>query len=75
MATTKILLENRRAKIAQPQIVKIRIYHNLKTALISLEIKLLPSQWSESLQMVINHPEEFDTPITLYAQWEEEIVP
>ena len=58
MATTKILLENRRAKIAQPQIVKIRIYHNLKTALISLEIKLLPSQWSESLQMVINHPEE-----------------
>lgn len=58
MATTKILLENRRAKIAQPRIVKIRIYHNLKTALISLEIKLLPSQWSDTLQMVINHPEE-----------------
>ena len=34
-----------------------------------------PDRWGYSGEYVINHPEEFDTPITLYAQWEEEIVP
>ena len=34
-----------------------------------------PDRWGYSGEYVINHPEEFDTPITLYAQWEEEYVP
>lgn len=57
MANTRFYLDERKQSV-NGSVLKIAIAHKGKTALISLEAKLLPSQWDSSRSKVINHPDQ-----------------
>lgn len=52
--TAKLYLDKRYQSELSP--LKIAICHNQRTAYISLDVKLSPSQWNNDLQVVENHP-------------------
>ena len=56
MARTKLYLDTRAVKDGKPAPLKIAINKKSKTALISLNVLLLPSQWDKRSGKVINHP-------------------
>ena len=59
MANTRLFLDVRGAKNGKPCVLKIAIAHKKKTALISLDVKLLPDkEWDPVKERVINHPEK-----------------
>lgn len=41
-----------------PSVMKIAIGHGNKTSYISLEVKLLPTQWDAVRGKILNHPEK-----------------
>lgn len=55
MATVSIYLDKRASGYGEAP-MKACISHGGKTALISLGVKLLPSQWDKTKKAVINHP-------------------
>lgn len=58
MASTKFYLDCRRAKPGQPSVLKIAIGHVNKTSYISLDAKLLPTQWDSVKEKVKEHPDK-----------------
>lgn len=56
MARTKLYLDTRAVKDGKPAPLKIAINKKSKTALISLQVLLLPNQWDKRSGKVINHP-------------------
>ena len=56
MATTKFYLDTRSACKGKPAPLKIALTKKGSTALISLGIKLLPSQWDRRAEKITNHP-------------------
>lgn len=56
MARAKLYLDTRAAKDGKPAPLKVAINNKSKTALISLDIHLLPSQWDAKSCKVVNHP-------------------
>lgn len=56
MARTKLYLDTRAVKDGKPAPLKIAINKKSKTALISLNVLLLPNQWDKRSGKVINHP-------------------
>lgn len=56
MATTKLYLDTRAAKKGNPAPLKLAITKNGETALLHLNIALLPNQWDKKAGKVINHP-------------------
>ena len=57
MANTRFYLDER-VQSANGCVLKIAIAHKGKSALISLDAKLLPSQWDNSKCKVVNHPDQ-----------------
>ena len=66
MATSKFFLDTRRAKPGSPSVLKVAIGHRRKTAYISTDAKLYPSQWDSEHSRAVNHPEE--KVLNLYLQ-------
>lgn len=58
MANTRLYLDERKTKADKPCVLKVAIAHRKVTALISLDVKILPSQWDSKKLRVINHPDE-----------------
>lgn len=58
MASIKFYFDDRRAKPDKPVILKLAVAHKSKTSYVSLDIKLLPSQWDERGCKVKNHPDK-----------------
>ena len=58
MANTKFYFDCRRTKPGQPSVLKIAIGHKNKTAYISLDAKLMPEEWDNVRERVINHPDK-----------------
>lgn len=58
MASTKFYLDCRRAKPGQSSVLKIVISHNSKTSYISLDARLLPSQWDALTERVKDIPDK-----------------
>lgn len=56
MATTKLYLDTRASRKGQPSPLKLAITKNGETALLHLNISLLPNQWDKKAAKVINHP-------------------
>lgn len=56
MATTKLYLDTRAAKPGSPAPLKVAVTHKGATALITLDIRLLPSQWDKVTGRVTAHP-------------------
>lgn len=56
MATTKFYLDTRSVKKGEPAPLKITITLHGKSALLPLNIKLLPSQWDTKTAKISNHP-------------------
>lgn len=56
MARTKLYLDTRAAKGGKPAPLKVAINNKSKTALLSLNVLLLPSQWDKRAGKVVNHP-------------------
>lgn len=56
MATTRIYLDTRAVSSSEAAPLKIALTKHGKTALYSLDIRLLPSQWDRDKQQVVNHP-------------------
>ena len=56
MARIKLYLDTRAVKDGRPAPLKIAINNKSKTALISLGVRLLPSQWDRESGKVVNHP-------------------
>lgn len=56
MARTKFYLDTRAVKGGNPAPLKVAINKKSETALISLNVLLLPSQWDKRTGKVINHP-------------------
>jgi site-specific recombinase XerD len=56
MATTKFYLDTRSVKKGEPAPLKITITLHGKSALLPLNIKLLPSQWDAKTAKISNHP-------------------
>ena len=54
MATTRFFLDTRKSKEGRPAVLKIAIAHKHKAAMISLDVKVLPTQWENNA--VTNHP-------------------
>ncbi|MBR6646303.1 MAG: hypothetical protein IKL09_02165 [Clostridia bacterium] len=54
MASTKFYLDLRSTKNEKP--MKISITHRGETALLSLGISLLPSQWDKKTEKIVSHP-------------------
>lgn len=57
MASTRFYLDRRKAREGQPAILKLAIAHRHQTVLISLDVRLLPSQWDSDKLTVRNHPD------------------
>lgn len=55
MATTKFYLDTRATKGRTPSPLKIAITKNGKTALLPLNVRLLPNQWDKVKCRVVNH--------------------
>ena len=58
MARTRLYLDQRAAKRGKPAPLKIAINNKSQTALISMNVLLLPSQWDKRTNKVINHPNQ-----------------
>lgn len=58
MANTRFFLDKRNAKDGKPVVLKIAIAHQHKSALISLDVKILPSQWDDESKQIIKHPDK-----------------
>lgn len=58
MATTKLYLDTRAAKKGQPSPLKLAVVHKSSTALLKLNVSLLPNQWDKTACKVINHPQK-----------------
>ena len=58
MANTRFYLDARGAKSNTPRVLKIAIAHKGNSSLISLPVKLLPNQWDNKKQRVINHSDQ-----------------
>ena len=56
MATTKFYLDTRSTGKGKPAPLKIAVSKNGDTALIGLDIKLLPSQWDKRAEKITSHP-------------------
>ena len=56
MARTRLYLDQRAAKRGKPAPLKIAINKKSQTALISLNVLLLPSQWDKRANKITNHP-------------------
>lgn len=57
MASTRFYLDRRKARDGQPAILKLAIAHRHQTVLISLDVRLLPSQWDSDKLTLRNHPD------------------
>jgi hypothetical protein len=58
MANSRFYLDNRRVQAGKPSLMKIAIVHQHKQAMINTSIKLMPDQWDEQRQRVVNHPDK-----------------
>ena len=58
MANTRFYLDARGARFNTPRVLKIAIAHKGNSSLISLPLKLLPNQWDNKKQRVINHSDQ-----------------
>lgn len=58
MASTRFYLDRRKAREGQPAILKLAIAHRHQTVLISLDVRLLPSQWDSEKLCIRNHPDK-----------------
>lgn len=56
MATTKLYLDTRATKKGKPAPLKLAITKKGNTALLPLNVNLLPDQWDKKAGKVINHP-------------------
>lgn len=56
MARTKLYLDTRAVKDGKPAPLKVAINKKSETALISLNVFLLPNQWDKKAGKVVNHP-------------------
>ena len=56
MAKTSFYLDTRRTKPGCPSVLKVSINHRNTRAYVSLNAKLLPSQWDSAHWRVVNHP-------------------
>ncbi len=56
MATTKFYLDTRGLNSGKAAPLKLSICKNGKTALINLNVQLLPSQWDNRIGKVVSHP-------------------
>lgn len=56
MANTRFFLDKRNAKDGKPVVLKIAIAHQHKSALISLDVKILPTQWEDN--KIVRHPDK-----------------
>lgn len=56
MANTRFFLDKRNAKEGKPVVLKIAIAHQHKSALISLDAKILPAQWENN--KIVRHPDK-----------------
>lgn len=57
MASIRFYLDSRKCGPDKPMILKIAISHKSKSAYISLNVKLLKSQWDQRAAKVKNHPD------------------
>lgn len=55
MANTRFFLDTRNTKDGRPSVLKIAIAHRHKSALISLDVKILPTQWVNN--NIVKHPD------------------
>lgn len=58
MATTKFYLDTRASKNGKPAPLKLAITVKTKTALLPLNVSLLPNQWDKTACKVVNHPQK-----------------
>jgi len=58
MANTRFFLDERGAKPGKPSVLKVAIAHKKKTALVSLDARILPNQWDKKKLRIINHPDQ-----------------
>lgn len=56
MATTKLYLDTRAVPAGEAAPLKIALTKHGKTALYSLDVRLLPSQWDNHRQIILSHP-------------------
>lgn len=56
MARTKLYLDTRAVRDGKPAPLKVAINKKSETALISLNVFLLPNQWDKKAGKVVNHP-------------------
>ena len=58
MATYKLYLDRRAVKDGEPAPLKIMINKHSKSALLPIDVRLLPEQWDTNRQQVIKHPKK-----------------
>ena len=58
MANTRFYLDERNSKGLKPSVLKVVIAHKGKSALVSLDAKIIPNQWDGKKSRVINHPDQ-----------------
>lgn len=58
MANTRFFLDQRNVQDNKPAVLKIAIAHKRQSALISLDVKILSSQWDDARKQVINHQQK-----------------
>ena len=58
MATLKLYLDTRAARDGMPAPLKVSITKHTRSALLPLGIKLLPSQWDATRQIIIKRPDK-----------------
>ena len=58
MATTKLYLDIRSPRKDGTGVLKLAINHKQNTALLNLDIRLLPNQWDNVTAKIVNHPQK-----------------
>ena len=58
MANTRFFLDERCSKGLKPSVLKVAIAHKGKSALVSLDAKILSNQWDGKKSRVVNHPDQ-----------------
>lgn len=58
MATTKLYLDCRATKQGEPAPLKLMINKHSRTALLPLDVRLLPEQWDAAKMQVVKHPKK-----------------
>ena len=59
MPTTKFYLDTRRSDAGKCSNLKIALTHKRKVSYISLDIKIMGSQWDFRKERIVNHPDAF----------------